>query len=134
MQGFLVYGVALLAVICYGILHMLAKKMQLSVAPFTFIALTMGTLAILALCASLLYEKRALFDTLKTPQVGILFIYGLINFAGFVLYLKAISIMPIAHYQLIVAGLGPLIAAALGFVFLGKNWHSISSFLCQSFC
>ncbi|MBI5456443.1 EamA family transporter [Candidatus Kaiserbacteria bacterium] len=120
MQSFLFYGIAIAAVCSYALLHVLAKKAQLSVPPFTFMATTMFVLAALAFVASLLYEKPFQMESWKNSDIVLVVAFGAVNFVAFALYLKAISGIPLSHYQLIVAALGPVAAAALAYIFLSE--------------
>ena len=120
MQGFLLYGVAVAAISFYAILPVIAKKIGLAVPPLGFIAITMAILSVLALCASLVFERSFNINSLKLSQFILLLLFGIVNLAGFLLYLKAINGIPVAHYQL-VGILGPIITAGLAFLFLGEQ-------------
>ena len=119
MQNLAFYGIALVAVSLYAVLPVIAKKMQLSVPPFAFIAITTLLLASFALLASLTTERSFKISEMTLPQFGFLLLFGFVNFLAFWLYLKALSGMPVAHYQLM-GSIGPIVAAMLAFAFLGE--------------
>ncbi|MDO8482110.1 MAG: DMT family transporter [bacterium] len=119
MQSIAFYGIAVLAVFCYAFLSVVAKKMQVSIPPFAFIAITMMILMLLALSSSLVFERSFIITDLKMSQLAWLLLFGIINFAGFVLYLKALSGMPVGHYQ-VISILTPVIGSGLAFAFLGE--------------
>lgn len=120
MQHFVFYGFAALAVSLYAILPIIAKKLEVSMPPFAFIAITMAVLSSLALCVSLAIERPYNFAHLSATHFLLLFLFGAVNLVSFTLFLKAITGIPVAHYQLI-GGLGPIVAAGLAFVFLGQQ-------------
>ena len=121
MQSFLFYGLALVAVACYAALPVIAKKVGLAVPPFGFIAMTMAVLSIAALCASLVFERSFNVGNLNLSQGALLLLFALVNFAAFFLYLKAINEIPVAHYQLLIGALGPIVTTGLAFLFLGEQ-------------
>lgn len=99
----------------YALMHTIAKS-QISVPPFTFIGFAMGTVSLLAFATSFAVAEG------KTPTmttVAWLVVYGIVNFIGFVLYLRVIGGMPIMQYQL-VSIVGPVIGGALAFALLGE--------------
>lgn len=119
MSSYLFYGIAALAISCYAVLPVISKKMQISLPPFTFIAITMAILALFAFFASLIYERSFHIQSLRPSQMALLLLFGAVNFVGFVLFLKAISGIPVSHYQLI-GIIGPVVTAFLALVFLGE--------------
>jgi drug/metabolite transporter (DMT)-like permease len=99
----------------YALMHTIAKS-QISVPPFTFIGIAMGTVSLLAFATSFaLAEGRAPTVT----SLAWLVAYGVVNFIGFVLYLRVIGGMPIMQYQL-VSIVGPVIGGAIAFALLGE--------------
>lgn len=121
MQSFWFYGLSIVAISAYAILPVLSKKMQLSVPPFTFIALTMTVLALLSAVAAFIFERSFQLSELRISHFSLLFLFGAINFVAFFIYLKALSGMPAGHYQLVAAVVSPLVVAFLAFFILSET-------------
>jgi drug/metabolite transporter (DMT)-like permease len=121
MQGLVFYGFAIAAVALYALQPIMAKKLQLSIPPFAFIAITMLVLAILALCASLIFEKQFKITQLQSSHVILLVAFGVVNLFSFWFFLKAISGIPTAHYQIIGGTLAPILTALFAFAFIGEG-------------
>lgn len=115
-----IYGVAILAVILYGILPVLAKKSGLQVPPFTFMAIAMATLTIVSITAALLFERDFLTNRHQLNTILIPLLFGLINFVAFTCMLFALKHIPVAYYQLLMI-LSPLVAAGTAYLLLGET-------------
>jgi drug/metabolite transporter (DMT)-like permease len=113
------YAIAVAAVICYGLLGPIAKKLQLNIPPFATIAITMFMLCAYATIASLFFEKD--FSIAKISPRGWLGLvaFSAINFAAFAFYLIVIAKMPVTHYQLITL-IGPIAGGILAYFLLGE--------------
>ncbi len=121
MQTIVFYGIGFAAVAFYAVLPAIAKKLEVSIPPFAFIAITMMLLGALALVLSLLFEKQFHFANLGRYELSWLFIFSFINLIGFALFLKAIMSIPVAHYQLIYGALPPLIGAFFAYIWFGEQ-------------
>lgn len=112
---------AFLAVTCLAVLPVLAKKLQLDVPPFAFIAITMAGLCVFASIASFCVEKEFSVLAMNTKIWMGLILFSAVNFVGFAIYLFAIRKIPVAHYQLI--GLAtPIVGAVFAFWLLGEKF------------
>lgn len=121
MQSLTFYGFAAAAVFLYAIQPILAKKAQGSIPPFAFIAITMAVLALLALGASMLFERQFDVRQMQMSSIRLVLLFGFVNFLSFSLFLKAISGIPAAHYQIIGGVLAPILSAAFAYIFLGET-------------
>lgn len=101
MQNIWFYAVGFIAICCYALLVVISKKVQNSIPPFAFIALTMFVLMSLALIATAMFERSFSIGSLDRTTLLWILLFGIVNLAGFALYLTAISGIPVAHYQLI---------------------------------
>jgi len=117
-----IFLVSLLAVSCYATLPVIAKKINVDIPSFAFIAITMALLSGLSLLASLFYERTFKFWEISASGWLWLGLFSFINFCGFALFLWAISKIPIAEYQLIFL-LTPIISGCLAFLILGEAFH-----------
>ncbi len=115
------YGIALVAVVLYAVLAIIAKKVEGVVPPFTFIAITMIVLALLATCVAFIYEGTASLKSIGREQWMFMIAFGVINLIGFALFLKAITGMPVAHYQLLYSAVTPVLVALLAAVFVNER-------------
>ena len=121
MQGTLLYyGIAVLALLSYAAMAILAKKAEGAIPPFTFIAGTMFVLAFLAIGSSFIFEGTSAWRNLASRDIVLMVAFGAINLIGFALFLKAITGMPIAHYQLL-GILTPVVVAAIAFFIFGER-------------
>ncbi len=114
------YFFALIAVACYAILTPLAKKFQLDLPPFAFIAASSGILAVSSFICSFFIEKDfSITKTAGSAWLNIL-IFSMINLLGYFLYLKALEKIPSANYQLLYL-LSPVIVAISAYFILGER-------------
>ena len=111
-------ALAALTVAVYAAMHTIAKT-QAGIPPFAFIAIAMGTVAIMGGIASLYMDEGALSGAVKWSQVGMLVFYAAVNFIGFVLYLYCIARMPVMQYQLI-SLVGPVFGGLIAFAVLSE--------------
>ena len=111
------YILGLVAVICYAAMTPISKKLQLDIPPFAFVGIASAMLCVFAAAISFFFEKD--FSLTKiTPDIwGGMTILVLVNLAGYVLYLMAISKMPATQYQLLYL-VGPIVAAGLAYLLL----------------
>ena len=116
MQTLVVPLVATLTVAVYAAMHTIAKT-QISVPPYTFIAIAMGTVALFACIAAVFSNEAGALSSINKRQVLALVLYAAVNFIGFVLYLYVIGKMPILQYQLL-SILGPIFGAIIAFAIL----------------
>ena len=121
MQWLFFYGIAALAVVNYAILGIIAKKVEAEIPPFAFIAITMAILTVLAFFASFLFEKSFNIGNIVTSQVVLLLLFAFVNLASFFFFLKAITGIPVPHYQLMAVLVGPIASAVLAYLFLGQE-------------
>ena len=120
MQNITFYGFAVLAVLFYAVQPVIAKKAQLDIPPFAFIAITMAVLALLALIASVIFERPFSFGNLRGAQIAQLLLFGVVNLFSFWMFLKAISGIPTSHYQIIGGVLAPIFTALVAYVFIDE--------------
>jgi drug/metabolite transporter (DMT)-like permease len=101
MNLFMPYFLAFFAMICYAVMPVLLKKLQLEVPPLATMATTMLFLFLFSTAASLCFERD--FSILKiSPKTwGNLIFFGFVNFIGFAVFMLAIAKIPVVHYQLI---------------------------------
>ena len=116
----LAYLLGLSAVIAYAVLTPLAKKYQLDLPPFAFIAANSAVLGPLALILSLATERGFSVSTLRAGACLHILVYGLINLVAFVLYLRAVQLMPAANYQLLEL-CSPVIVFVAAYFLLGER-------------
>ena len=114
------YFFAAAATALYAIQPIIAKKVQVVVPPFAFIAMTMFILASLALCASFLFERQFRVGSVPQSYFALILVFGVVNFLGFWLFLKAISGIPAPHYQIIGGVLAPILSSLFAYVLLGE--------------
>lgn len=114
------YGFAVAAVCTYAFLPVIAKKMQVDIPPFSFIAITMTVLAACALLAALVFERSFKVAELNSSHIAWLVLFGFVNFIGFAIYLKALTGLPVAHYQ-VIGAISPIVAGTFAFFFLGEQ-------------
>lgn len=120
MQNFAFYGIAVAAVILYSVQPVLAKKIQFVVPPFAFMAMTMAVLAVLAFIASLIFERQFRLGQVQPTYVALVVLFGVVNFFSFWLFLKALSGIPAAHYQIIGGVLAPILGALFAAAIIGE--------------
>lgn len=96
------YILAFIAMLFYASLAPIAKKVSLenSIPPFLFIAVTMTILTLGAIILSWIYEKPKLSE-ISAQQWKLLFLFGVVNLIGFVVYLTSIKVIPVSHYTII---------------------------------
>lgn len=121
MQSYLFYGLAFAAVTLYAVQPIIAKKAQLTIPTFAFMAITMAILALLSLGASLVLERGFQVAQLTSSQITLLILFGIVNFFSFTLFLKALSGIPAAHYQIIGGVSAPILTALFAYVFIGEQ-------------
>lgn len=119
------YLVGLAAVSFYALLSPLGKKlMQIDGLPsFALIAITMGTLSLMALIASLCFEKNFHFKSLTGTQLSWIGLFSVINFIAFSLYLFVLRHIPVFEYQLL-AMATPILAGILAYVLLKEPLYA----------
>ena len=121
MQSYIFYGLAFAAVTLYSVQPIIAKKAQLTIPTFAFMAITMAILALLSLCASLFFERGFQLSQLTSSQITLLLLFGVVNFFSFTLFLKALSGIPAAHYQIIGGVSAPILTALFAYAFIGEQ-------------
>ena len=119
MSVVLPYIAAFMAMFCYALLPVLAKKMHASVPPFSLIAVTMFVLMLCSLVASYVTERSFKISSLGLSDFLSLVLFGLINFVGFGAYLFSISKIPVVEYQMI-GVLIPLVGGVLAVFLLNE--------------
>ena len=113
------YLFALLAVTCYSFIGPLAKKFGLLSAPYTFIAIYSAAMFPVALGLAFWTKESFTFSSLTTTQLMGIVACAVINIVGWVLYLKALQVLPVAHYDLM-AGAGIVVTALIASFMLGE--------------
>ena len=118
------YLIAFAAVACYASLGVISKKMLPEIPPFSFIAITMIILSSLAVIGAILTKEKINFLN-DLDYKGWVWVVGFsfINCVGFALNLKAIQLMPIAHYQ-VVALVSPLIGGLFAYLILSEQLNT----------
>lgn len=115
------YLIAFAAISCYASLGVISKKMLPEIPAFSFIAITMVMLSLLAVLGALLTKEKFTFVNNIDYKSWIWVIgFSIINCVGFALNLKAIQLMPIAHYQ-VIALISPIIGGLLAFLILNEH-------------
>ena len=113
------YFAAFAAITGYAALIVIAKKVQLDIPSFSFIAITMALLTLFSAIVAFIYEKDFSITNLSQANWIWLISFSLINLVAFSLLLFAISKIPVVEYQ-IIAVITPIIGGSLGYLILSE--------------
>ena len=113
-----------ISVVLYATLGPMAKKIGLSMSPFSVVAWTSLVMAILAAFFSFVFERTGPDLTIKQPTLllGII-LYSLVNCVASLIYYAAIRHVPIVHYD-VMALITPIVGGLLAVWLLGEPFHA----------
>jgi len=96
------YLTAAVAVMFYALLSPIVRKMSLgNFPPFAFMMIANAVLLILSAIGYFVLERSFALTSIQPITWMWLLGFGCLNFVGYYLYVRALSGMPITHYQLI---------------------------------
>ncbi len=116
------YLTAFLAVTCYAAAGPIIKKTGNDVPTLLLMGITAIMLAVGSFIALFLTEGRAGFFMPERSKFLGLVAFAAVNFIGWVLYMYAIRLIPVAQYDMI-AGLGILVTAFFASALLNEPIH-----------
>lgn len=116
------YFFALIAVSCYSFIGPMSKKMRLANSPYLFLSVYSGLTCICSIIMGMNSKEPLSFLSLNHLQLLGIIIIAFANMIGWVLYLKALGSMPVAHYDMI-AGAGIVLTALFSSLLLGEPLH-----------
>ena len=123
MSPILPYIVAFFAVSAYSLLGPMAKKVSVSLPPFTFIALSTFMLAVLAGLIGYFNERDAVIKAIPHTNWNWLILFTLVNLAGYAGYLWAITKIPVAQYEMF-GVLMPIVGGLFAVYLLKEPFHT----------
>ncbi len=115
------YFVAFFAVFLYALHSPIAKSMGLLFSPYYLIGFSSLIICLSAFGLAWITKAEPV-TSLSLKQMGGIVLFGVCNTVAFVLYLKAITHIPIAHYDMIGA-LGILMGAIFATLLVGEPFH-----------
>lgn len=101
MEKYAIYGVGLLAVICYALLAPLIKQPGAVFSPYLIMLFNSAIIFFLALPFYLTQSEKVDWASVEPKIWWLILANGVINMIGFWLFMKAIGGMPIWHYKMI---------------------------------
>lgn len=116
------YLAAFAAVICYAAVGPMMKKTGLELPTFLFIGISSTLLAIGAFVVLFITEGRAGFFVPERSKLTGFLIFASMNLVGWWLYMFAIKLIPVAHYDMI-AGFSILLTAFFASLLLNEPMH-----------
>lgn len=123
MMNFFPYLIALASVLCSAILSPMAKKVGFQLPPFSFIAISSFIHFWIAGSIALVKEKDTVIANFDKIEWQWFLIFSLTHLASYVIYLAALSKIPIAHYQMF-ALLTPIFGGLIAVVALKEPFHA----------
>lgn len=114
------YVTGFIAVFFYALLPTMAKKLQVNIPTFAFMAITQAFLSMMALAALMVTERDFSFAKISAGTWLGLLLFSVVNIFGFSLYLKTIARIPVTEYQLITL-IGPIFGALAAYVLLDEQ-------------
>ncbi len=122
MSGLHPSSIAIIAIFCYAFLGPLAKKVGLTIPPFTFVAISTFMLTALAIVVAVIFERDQIVGAISQVSWGWMIAFTAINLAGYALYLVAMSRMPVAQYEMF-GILMPIFGGVIAYFLLKEPIH-----------
>ena len=116
------YLIALSATICYASLSPMAKKIGITLPPFSLIAVSSFIHFTIAGLIAFFYEKSIILEVYPKVEWNWLLVFSLTNLIGYSLYLLALTKMPVAQYQMF-GLLAPIIGGMIAVYLLKEPFH-----------
>ena len=114
------YVLGIGAVCFYSLLTPLSKKFQVDVPPFAFVAISSLFLGTVSLLCSVTLEREFSWKAMTGSSWKNMAIFSMINFIGYIAYLKAVKGIPAANYQLLYI-LSPVFVAVFAYFLLHEK-------------
>lgn len=123
MNKILGIEIILLSTTLYALISPLLKKANITIQPFTVMAISMFSLFTFSLFMSIVFEHSMSLNIQKEKNaIVLLLLIGVINGVGFWLGIKAYKYMPLSQQSLF-ALLSPLLIGIFAYFILGEKFN-----------
>jgi drug/metabolite transporter (DMT)-like permease len=123
MIAIMPYFIAVAAICFYASLSPMAKKIGFNLPPFSLIAISSFIHLCIAGSIAFAKERHVVLAGFDKIEWHWLLIFSITNLIGYVLYLLALSKIPVAQYQMFTL-LTPIVGGLLAVLLLKEPFHA----------